>query len=157
NNAIKSITGYRQLQWDDSLDLDGSPLPIVFTQRFTNYHQISQDLQWLGHIDRLNYGGGFYYFRENGNTNNPQAFFQIEPDNDIYFDSRYATKTNAWAFYGQADYRVLDPLTVAAGVRYTRERKELNRVFGFRTDPGDPFTYIMPEGAVHPSGTFSAT
>src|SRR3546814_2817586 len=61
-NTFKSITGYRKLRWDDSLDLDGSPYDIAFTQRFTKYHQISQDLQWLGHTEQLNWVGDLYYF-----------------------------------------------------------------------------------------------
>jgi iron complex outermembrane receptor protein len=156
-NVFKSITGYRQLEWDDSLDLDGSPLPFVFTQRFTDYTQLSQDLQFIGGTDRWNYVAGLYYFGDDGRTDNPQAFFQIDPNNDIYFDSRYGTETSAWAAYGQVDWRVMDLLTLAAGVRYTREEKDLDRVFGFKTAPEDPFTYIMPEGLVHPSETFDAT
>jgi iron complex outermembrane receptor protein len=151
-NTIKSITGYRSLEWDDSLDLDGSPLPVAFTQRFTSYDQFSQDFQYIGRTDRWNYVGGLYYFTDDGDTNNPQHFFGGAAD----FDSRYGTKTSAWAAYGQVDYKVLDPLTVALGLRYTRENKELDRVFGVRGSPDDPFFYLIPEGT-HAEKTFDAT
>jgi iron complex outermembrane recepter protein len=155
-HQVKSITGYRRLDWNDSLDLDGSPLPVVWTQRFTDYEQISQDLQVLGSADRWNYVAGLYYFGDDGKTNNPQNFFMLDPDNDVYFDSRYGTKTSAWAAYGQVDFRPLDPLTLTAGIRYTREKKEIDRTFGLRIDPLDPFFYLIPEGT-GASDTFDAT
>ncbi len=155
-NSIKSISGYRRLTWDDSLDLDGSQLPVVFTQRFTDYDQISQDLQWLGHSERLNYVAGIYYFGDDGETNNPQSFFMLDPSSDAYFDSRYATRTSAWALYGQVDFKPMDPLTLTAGLRYTREKKELDRAFGLKADPADPFFYLIPEGT-SASDTFDAT
>lgn len=156
-NQIKSISGYRRMDWNDSLDLDGSPQAVAWTQRFTDYEQFSQDLQFLGSTERWNYVAGIYYFGDDGQTNNPQNFFMLDPNNDIYFDSRYTTKTAAWAVYGQTDYRPIDPLTLTLGVRYTREKKELARVIGFRTDPADPFTYYLPPGFPASDETFDAT
>jgi iron complex outermembrane receptor protein len=155
-HTLKSISGYRRLDWNDSLDLDGSPLPVVWTQRFTDYDQLSEDLQLLGSAGPVNYVAGIYYFGDDGDTNNPQTFFQLDPDNDAYFDSRYSTKTAAWAGYGQVDYKPIDPLTLTAGVRYTREKKELDRVFGLRADPADPYFYLIPAGT-NAEETFDAT
>ena len=151
-NSIKSITGYRRMDWNDSLDLDGSPTNLVFTQRFTDYDQFSQDLQLLGSTDRLTYVGGLYYFGDDGQTNNPQQFFGGGAD----YDSRYATKSSAWAAYGQIDYKPIDPLTLALGVRYTREKKDLDRAFGVRGNPNDPYFYLIPDGT-SASETFDAT
>ncbi len=155
-HQLKSISGYRRLDWNDSLDLDGSPLPVVWTQRFTDYDQVSQDLQLLGASGAWNYVAGIYYFGDDGQTNNPQNFFMLDPSSDVYFDSRYGTKTSAWAAYGQVDFRPLDPLTLTAGVRYTREKKEIDRAFGLRVDQADPFFYLIPEGT-GASETFDAT
>ncbi|NKF22007.1 TonB-dependent receptor [Solimonas marina] len=147
-NTFKSITGYRTMRWDDSLDLDGSPNDVAFTQRFTHYHQFSQDLQWLGHTDRLNWVGGLYYFGDDGDTDNPQHFFSHSAN----YDSSYGTKTHAYSGYGQLDYKPLDPLTLSAGLRYTREKKDLTRTFGI-VGAGD---YLIPPGtSAHK--TFSAT
>lgn len=147
-NTFKSITGYRKLAWDDSLDLDGSPYDVAFTQRFTKYHQLSQDLQWLGHTEKLNWVGGLYYFGDNGGTNNPQHFFSHQAN----YDSRYSTKTHAGSAYGQVDYKPIDPLTLTAGLRYTQEKKELSRTFGFvGISP-----YLIPAGT-NGQKTFHAT
>ncbi|SEQ85496.1 iron complex outermembrane recepter protein [Solimonas aquatica] len=162
HNTLKSISGFRQLNWDDSLDIDGSPMNVVFTQRFTDYHQLSQDLQWLGHREQLQYVAGVYYFGDKGNTNNPLHFF----DNAVDEDSRYGTKSSAVSGYGQIDYKPLQPLTLSAGIRYTREKKELDRVFGCNAPfvyptyctpgPGQSYAYLIPQGT-SPDKTFSAT
>ncbi|WP_238388280.1 TonB-dependent receptor [Sinimarinibacterium sp. NLF-5-8] len=153
NTTVKSISGYRQMKWNDSLDLDGSPTPLAWTQRLTDYEQFSQDLQVLGNYDQWNYVAGIYYFADNGNTNNPQQFFAGAAN----FDSRYGTKTGAWAGYGQLDFRPIERLTLSAGVRYTREKKQLDRAFGV-LDPasGALLLPLIPEGT-HAEETFSAT
>lgn len=158
-DTLKSISAYRHLDWRDSLDLDGSPNDIAFTQRFTKYREWSQELQWVGHKGRFNYVGGLYYFFDDGRTNNPQEFFS----KGVLYDSQYGTGTKAGAAYAQLDYRPLDPLTLTAGVRYTEERKRLDRIFGCNSAfypncmaaPGT-FNYLIPAGT-HGSRSFEAT
>jgi iron complex outermembrane receptor protein len=152
NNVLKSITGWRRLDWDDSLDLDGSMTDFILTQRHTDYQQLSQDLQWLGNTEQLNYVAGLYYFGDDGETNNPQRFF----GGNAEYDSRYATRSGAWAVYGQVDYQPVDPLTLALGVRYTREKKKLDRAFGVRAAATDPYFYLIPDGT-SAEETFDAT
>ena len=167
NHTIKSITGYRKTRWVDFLDLDGSPMFVAHTKRLTDYKQFSEDLHALGHVGDFYYTAGAFYFRDDGFTNNPQTFEQ----GALNFDSRYGTQTHAWAGYGQLDWRFVDPLTVSAGVRYTRERKGLDRVLGVSpvpgsvadgcstpacAPPGTGFVYYIPEG-FHVDDTFSAT
>ncbi|HWY24975.1 MAG TPA: TonB-dependent receptor, partial [Nevskia sp.] len=125
-NQFKSITAYRHLNSHDAEDLDGTPLPVADTQRFTRYHQFSQELQWVGHAGSWNYVGGLYYFHDDGYTNNPQTFFF----GTVNFDSRYGTRADAWAPYGQVDYKVTEALTLTAGLRYTEELKAMDRIFG---------------------------
>jgi len=153
NHGLKAISGYRQVKWIDKLDLDGSPEVVAQSERHTDYSQLSQDLQYSGRLERWNYTAGVYYFEDDGYTVNP-----IYIDNGaLDFDSRYGGQTEAWAGYGQVDWRVLDPLTLAAGVRYTTEKKGLDRVFGHRQSSVQPYTYYMPEGYKVPGKTFTAT
>ncbi len=151
-NTLKSITGYRQVRWEDSLDLDGSPQMLAHTQRYTDYEQLSQDLNLSGRSDQWKYVGGLFYFEDDGYTNNPQTFYF----GTLNFDSRYGTRSEAWAGYGQLDWQPLDALTLAAGYRYTREKKALRRVLGFTAVPGTPFVYYIREGFETPETTFSA-
>lgn len=123
--TLKSITAYRDLAWSDGLDLDGSPTPVAFTQRITDYHAFSQELQLTGQAfgDRLTYALGGFYFTEAAETINPQTFFGGGSD----FLSEYGSHTKAFALYAQLDYRLADALKLTLGGRYTHERKDIRR------------------------------
>ena len=153
--TLKSITGYRQVQWVDKLDLDGTPDDVAHSERHTDYTQLSQDLNVTGRWNALTYTAGAYYFEDDGFTNNP-IFVEVSGA-PLYFDSRYGTQAKAWAGYGQFDWSPLDRLTLTAGARYTSETKGLDRVYGFTTDPLLGYTYYMPEGYRAPGATFTAT
>ncbi|MGC1470739.1 MAG: TonB-dependent receptor [Sphingorhabdus sp.] len=123
--TLKSITAYRDLAWADGLDLDGSPTPVAFTQRITDYHAFSQELQLAGtaFTDRLNYVLGAFYFKEKAETLGPQVFFGGGAD----FQSDYGSHTKALAVYAQLDYDLTDALKLSLGGRYTNEKKDIRR------------------------------
>lgn len=136
---IKSISGYRELEWEDALDLDGSPLPLAHTQRLSDYESFSQEFQLTGAFDKLDYVAGIYYFKDEGITNNPQFFF----GGGARFDSRYGFDTEALAGYGQLDWGVTDRITLTGGLRYTREEKSISRQL---TLLGPPDIALIPAG-----------
>jgi iron complex outermembrane recepter protein len=169
-HTLKSITGQRKVKWTDFLDLDGSPEMVAHTKRFTDYDQFSQDLQYSFAGERSHFTGGLFYFTDDGYTNNPQTFLS----GSLNFDSRYGTKTKAWAGYGQFDW-TWDQLVFTGGLRYTHETKSLARVLGVSTVPGsiedgspqpglipdavarESFVYLIPEGFETPDVTFTDT
>jgi len=151
-NTLKSISAYREISTDDALDLDGSPLPIAHTSRLSDYRTFSQELQWVGSTDRLNYVGGVYYFKDSGATNNPQTFFF----GTFNFDSRFGFGTRAWSGYGQVDYELTDAWTLTGGLRYTNEKKRIDRLLGVNFAAGSPFITLIPQGTTAEK-TFSAT
>ncbi len=140
---FKSITSLRDMSWKDSLDLDGSPLPLAHTQRLSDYDSFAQEFQLSGEIGNLNYVVGGYYFEDDGFTNNPQTFF----GGASVFDSRYGFSTEAWAGFMHADYNISDRLTLTGGLRYTDEQKTIDRaniaVVFMGLPPNTPF---VPEG-----------
>lgn len=140
---LKSITAYRKMTWEDSLDLDGSPLPLANTMRLTDYDSFSQELQLTGDAGALNYVLGVYYFEDDGFTDNPQTFF----GGASVFDSRAGFTTEAKAVYGQLEYGITDALTLTGGLRYTEEEKTIDRAniaIAFTGLP--PNTPFVPEG-----------
>ena len=141
-NTLKSISAYRKLEWSDSADFDGSPLPVAHLSRVSDYDAYSQELQLVGATERFSYVGGLYYFKDDSFTSNPQSFFF----GAVNYDSRYGSGTKAWAAYGQADYKVTDALTLTAGLRYTHEKKEIERQLAFQARPAMPgfATLIRP-------------
>ena len=136
---LKSITGRRKLDWDDALDLDGSPLPLAHTQRLSDYKSFSEELQLTGELGRVNFVLGAYYFTDDGNTENPQFFF----GGANRFDSQYAFETDAWAVFGQADFALTDRLTLTGGLRYTNEDKSIERRLTLLGPPDIP---LVPAG-----------
>jgi len=136
---LKSITGLRSLEWDDALDLDGSPLPLAHTQRLSDYDSFSQEFQLTGDTDKLSYVAGIYYFSDDGNTDNPQFFF----GGANRFDSQYGFETDAYAVYGQLDWKATDRLTLTGGLRYTNEEKSIDRRLTLLGAPDIP---LVPAG-----------
>jgi iron complex outermembrane receptor protein len=130
--TLKSITAYRDLAWADGLDLDGSPLPVAFTQRITDYNAWSQELQLTGTSanDRLSYVAGAFYFSEKAETLNPQTYFGGGTD----LQSNYGSHTKAIALYAQLDYKLTEAFKVSLGGRYTHETKDISRYFRINYD-----------------------
>ncbi len=129
--TIKSITAYRNLKWADSIDLDGSPLPVALTQRNTTFHSWSQELQATGKAldSRLNYVAGLFYYKEKAETLGPQKFFGGATN----LQSDYGSHTEAFAAYAQVDYNLTDQLKLTLGGRYTHEKKDIRRYFAAGT------------------------
>lgn len=143
--TIKSITAYRNLKWNDSLDLDGSPLPVALTARNTSFHSWSQELQATGEAldDRLKYVAGVFYYKEKAETLGPQSFF----GGFQRFQSDYGSHTEAFAAYAQVDYELTDALKLTLGARYTHENKDVRRYYQVVSDPTAPIVNI-PYGVI---------
>ena len=156
--TLKSITSYRKLKWEDSLDLDGSPLDVAFTQRLTDFHAFSQELQASGSAldDKLKYVLGGFYYSEKAETLGPQFFFgflnQVSAPGAAVLQSDYGGHTKAFALYSQIDYKLADPLTLTLGGRYTHEKKDIRRFFGVGA-PVFPL-FNLPYGGA-PDATFN--
>ncbi len=133
--SFKSITSFRDLTWSDGLDLDGTPLDVAHTQRHSDYESFSQELQILGGSGNLNFVAGAYLFNDDGFTDNPQRFFGVFGPFGQTFVSRYGFETQAVALFAQIDYDLSEALTLTAGLRYTDERKEIERELGNAGQP----------------------
>ena len=133
--SFKSITAFRDLTWSDGLDLDGTPLDVAHTQRYSDYESFSQELQILGGSGNLNFVAGAYLFNDDGFTDNPQRFFGAFGPFGQTFVSRYGFETQAVALFAQIDYDLSEALTLTAGLRYTDEQKEIERELGNAGQP----------------------
>ncbi|AZI36869.1 putative TonB-dependent receptor [Caenibius tardaugens NBRC 16725] len=128
--TLKSITSYRNLKWNDRLDLDGSPYDIAYTGRDTKFHSFSQELQATGTVwdDRVNFVVGAFYYKEKAETEGPQRFFGAF-GTPVLYQSDYGSHTRAWALYAQTDIKITDPLKLTLGARYTEEKKDISRYY----------------------------
>jgi len=138
NAALKYIANYRELDFKQSLDNDGTPYAIYHTKVDESYSQQSHELQLTGSRERLNYVLGLYYFEEDASTKNP-----LQPLNEFFgpnvVNNSYGLDSSQIAAYGQADWTppvLEDRLTITAGLRWTTEKKS---VFIGHPDDNPPF------------------
>lgn len=136
---LKSITAWRSLKSATDYDFDGTPYPFLDQSVAVRQHQLSQELQLSGltAASRLQWLMGAYYFRENVTEDQVGWIFApIERTGSGPYDFQilglglgYTTYlnqiTDSSALYGQASFRIVDRLSLTAGLRYTYEKKEL--------------------------------
>ncbi len=138
SNTLKTISAYRTLKNDDSVDLDGTPLRISTSNRYSDYDQRSHEIQLIGSVSVLNYVAGLYYYKDDGYTINPHVYF-FGTDS-----SEYGFGAEARAAYAQLDWHATDQLTVSAGIRHTKEDKDGWR-FKSVTGAGSPIRFVKAD------------
>lgn len=149
NMSLKSITAYRDLEWEVGMDLDGSPITMLETSFRMTQHELSQEFQLAGEAlnERLNWLLGAYYFNEKGHLNDyvtfPGGLLQIFGPNDL--------ETTAYAGFANVNWRITDLFGITLGLRYTKEDKDFE---GFQHDLNG-FNYKIagcyPPSAVSPA------
>ena len=120
--AFKSITGYRQIDWDVGIDLDGIPEQIHEVTDSQHQYQVSQEFQLTGTTfgNKLDYVLGLYYFKEAGYVHDFVPFESI-----LYvFDFANDIDTQSYAGFVHTEYHLTDRFTLTLGARYSRDEKE---------------------------------
>ena len=120
--SVSSLTGYRSLE--DNL---ATRISIPYFQQ-TDQEQFSQEFSLASNYEGpFNFVAGLYYFHE-------------DLDLDFVFFNNYTIdlKVKSWAMFGQGTYEIIDDLSFTAGLRYTKEDKELDAanlgLTGMRTE-----------------------
>jgi iron complex outermembrane receptor protein len=117
--SMKSITGYREFDFESRRDADHTPGNLLATWDTFEHQQVSQELQFSGRQlqDRLKWLLGLYYFQEEGFNLSPVVTavgaFRVEGDYD----------NDSLAAFFQGTYDVTDRLAFTFGVRYTEDTK----------------------------------
>ncbi|WP_150295134.1 TonB-dependent receptor domain-containing protein [Sphingobium estronivorans] len=145
--TFKAITALRKQNSPQALDLDGTPVPFATATRDSHYRQFSQELQLTGQTGPLNYVLGAYYFDDKGNTDSFQSFLSGLSRTE----TNYAFTTKAYAAYAQLDYKLTDALTLTGGLRYTHEKKTVERYLARLTAAGPVVVINLPAGATPPA------
>lgn len=123
--TLKSLTAWRKLNGDLEYDSDASALDIGRTTVDLHQEQISEDLTLTATLDRLTLLAGVFFYHEK--VREPLAFTLPEMGFTNFRLPR--VKTRSIAAYAQAEYTIAEPLSVVAGMRYTRERKRIDGRF----------------------------
>ena len=149
--TLRSITSYRDLAWDDIIDIDGTAIDIFHSERHIDYESFSQEFQVSGSLENLEYVLGLYYFEEEGDVFNPITFFGSFGTPTA--NNRYGMDNDSVAVFGQVDWLPAmfeDQLTVSLGLRWTEEEKDqfINHPGIFAEQTGDTFDNISPTVAL---------
>lgn len=115
--TIKSISAFREIAYEDSNDYDGFDLVGFHTIRDVDHEQTSQEIQFIGNIDDVNYVAGLFYFKEETDVSNPYILGFGTVNN------LYGVEGESVAAFAHADYELADKLTIAGGIRWTTEDK----------------------------------
>ncbi len=115
--TIKSITAVREIDYEDGSDYDGFDLLGFHTIRRVDHQQTSQELQFIGNINDVNYISGLFYLNEESNVDNPfiLGFGTV--------NNFYGVDATSLAAYANAEYNLTDKLVLAGGLRWTTEEK----------------------------------
>ena len=141
--TLKSITSYRELNWEGVRDADNTPLPILHTSYVSDGEQFSQELQALYTADKLTGVAGLYYYEEKIDddvwvTLSPPPFPTGVGDSDDNI-----TDNSNWAAFTQWSYDITDQLTVTLGARYTSETKASTPDQYGEPNPADKYLPVM--------------
>jgi iron complex outermembrane receptor protein len=131
---VKSITAYRKSFTNDSLDLHGFPTSVnpftpflpnatsAFVSTYNN-KQFSQELQLSGKAGNLDWQTGVYYFKESGDEQS-RAFVLGGVQSARTLSNYSSQSTGAFA---QLNYNVTEALRITGGLRYTWDKRTINR------------------------------
>ncbi len=129
--TLTSISAYEQVRRNTLEDTDASPNNVLTATYIDRPQQFSQELRLQGESDRLNWIVGGFYFNDKLVTNSafdllralrdPDAPMQgFDPANSIgNLVYPYTQKTESWAAFAQADFKLTDRLTLTGGLRYS--------------------------------------
>jgi iron complex outermembrane receptor protein len=121
--ALKSITAYRKWWNIFGRDSDGSPMPADHTFDHSRHKQWTQELRLTGTAGPVDWTlGGFYYWAKDSNAGHSFLFAPII----VNQDSLDTQTTKNWALLAHGAYHVTDQLTVTAGIRFTKDKKDAN-------------------------------
>lgn len=144
--AFKSISSIRSLRSQFAQDGDYSPLDWSVLKLTMPQDQFTQEFQFVGSSDKLNWTAGLYHFQEDGSILDEVYFgaglIQVFGLNEV--------RNKTYAAYAQGSYKLNNQLSITAGARFTNEQKKLNgqqrdlNCYGCLVTPPDAFPTSDP-------------
>ncbi|TVS14869.1 MAG: TonB-dependent receptor [Gammaproteobacteria bacterium] len=116
--SLQSITAWRSLDQRAFLDNDGRAPRVLAFDFDARQSQFSQELLFDAQWDRLRLLAGGYFFREDNTYDTVTYIFAtVRP-------GEFGQDTRSVALFANAGYEITDKLTISAGARWTRDKKE---------------------------------
>lgn len=154
---VRWINGYRGIQSENLVDLDGSSFAGHFTGGTQDLKQYSSELQLTGTAfdDRLNFATGLTYFRETGFDQSRSNLFGATFTAGPTVPPQFVGATNwsnfsgsldndSFGMYGQLNYEFTEALSVTGGLRYSIDDKRVTTQSGDVANNTDTFVRCSP-------------
>jgi len=154
---VRWINGYRGIQSENLVDLDGTSFAGHFTGGKQDLKQYSTELQLTGTAfdDRLNFATGLTYFRETGFDQSRSNLFGATFAAGPTVPAQFVGATNwsnfsgtldndSFGMYGQLNYELTEELSVTGGLRYSIDDKRVTTQSGDVANNGDTFVRCSP-------------
>ena len=137
STTLVSLTAYRNLDYEFFVDADITELDLLTTHQHEWQHQLSEEITISHQQLRLSWVGGLFLFDEFDHqsfwVDQSAAGIQVRLDPRVDATSR--------AVFGEATVGLTSRLSAIAGVRYTREKKDI-------ANAGGRYSLDAPEMAV---------
>ena len=128
---IVSITDFKRLKKNFSMDVDASPVNLVNFATRANTRSISEELRASGKTESMRWQAGLYYLDINAKADN--GF--LAPANSVFAGlfgmdetgvdlvNSFQLKTKSYSAFGQIEYDVAEKVTFVLGGRIIREKQ----------------------------------
>jgi iron complex outermembrane recepter protein len=122
---LSSISAFRWTAFNTALDNDGTIATIAHLSAGQVERTISQEIQLSSdNKGPLIWTTGLYYFRLKGHYDPPVNINNNNGAPLVVVNS--SVKTQSYAAYAQATYRVTDTLNLTGGLRWTKEERDIS-------------------------------
>ena len=143
NLSLKSVTAVRGMHGPIYYDNDGVTQIKGDSYAGFNQNYETQEFTINGDYEKLNFVGGLFYFNEFFHNNRLGQSAGSTADNvGVMTHANSYLKTQSYAAFANADYKLTHDLSVTGGLRYTLDHR------GFSNDgqlqSGVPLVYPLP-------------
>jgi len=125
--TLTSISAFEHFTRDGFSDSDNTPQELQRSYAYADSQQWSQELRLASpREDRLNWVVGLHYFNEDLDSRNASAALDNPFIPRYYNNLSYNQGTESYAIFGSSTFRFTEDFSVTAGLRWTRETKDID-------------------------------
>lgn len=130
--TLTSITAFRDLGFDSSLDVDGTPFLLIhFPNNEESADQFSQELRYAAELsDSFDFLIGLFYMQSEMSVIERREFSGLTARRAHtefnYIQADWTQEQETVAGFANVNYKPTPQLTLSAGARYSWEKKELD-------------------------------
>ncbi|WP_157218013.1 TonB-dependent receptor [Flavisphingomonas formosensis] len=125
--TLTALTTYDRLKKDyENEDSDATSADILAFNQYARSRDIAQELRIAGKQDWGQWLVGAYYLSIKGRYSSGFSFFPSDPTSSALIANHWTLDNDAYAIFGQGEWKVAPGLRLIGGLRYTWDRKRFD-------------------------------